>query len=232
MKNAPIAIVIRWAAGAVCLAFVLWSLPGCGGNEDGHDEAGHSHSSADEPDTHDHDETESGAHAHDEDETGSGADAHEDETESGAHGHDEADGEHAHGREFVEPKTLGDAVHMIQESMEAIEDALAENRLGDIHSDAEIITNAAQLVGQLALADGSGVARDAVRDVNVAGRELATASDALHEASDDGDRSKSQTEFDRMKTHVEALSQYAGPADDHDHEGDPDHHDDSDHDHS
>ena len=49
MKKTPIAAIVRWTAGAACLALVLWSLPGCGGNEDGHDEAEHSHSSADKP---------------------------------------------------------------------------------------------------------------------------------------------------------------------------------------
>ena len=37
MKKTPIASIVRLTAGAACLALVLWSLPGCSGNEDGHD---------------------------------------------------------------------------------------------------------------------------------------------------------------------------------------------------
>ncbi len=186
----------RWLAGPALVGIGLWALGGCGGDEGAHDEG--DTADAGGADDHAHDDGADDGHAHDD-----GAD-------------------HAHGGEFVAPTSFGGAVHLIEDAMGEIEKALAANRLADIHAPTETISQAARLIGQLALAEGSGVARDAVRDANVAGRELASASDALHEASDAGDEATSRAEFVKMKTHVEILAQLAG--DDHGHDDGEDHH--------
>ncbi len=120
------------------------------------------------------------------------------------HGHDHDDG---HGHAAPEPETFAEAVKALGQSLEGIGSALESKRLDGVHDDAEVVAAIARRIGRLALDKDSGVARDAIRDANVAGRELAAAADRLHEASDAGDLSASLAEFERMTSLMETLRQ-------------------------
>ncbi len=110
-----------------------------------------------------------------------------------------------HGHAAPEPQNYREAIHMLNARLEAVQKALDTNQLGGIHDDAEVITIIARRIGRLALAQDSGIAREAVRDVNVAGRDLASSSDRLHEVADDGNLQASLSEFKRMMETFEIL---------------------------
>lgn len=191
MNTTPLAPIVRWTASAACVAFVLWGLPGCDdGHDDDHGEAATSHSSAGEADDHD-----DGGH-----------DDHSDD--------DHHDGDHDHAVEFTAPQSFSDAVEMIHAQLQKIENLIATRELNHIHAEAAVIRDVADGIGRLALKEGSGVPREAVREINLAAKDLAAKFGPIDQAGDSGDLSGTQAVYEEMVALFETIEKYAQDHDD------------------
>jgi hypothetical protein len=67
----------------------------------------------------------------------------------------------------------------------------------------------AKAVGQLALKDDSGVPKEAVKEINVAGKDLAGKFDAIDKAGDSGDLAATKKVYEEMVSLTAALAKYA-----------------------
>ena len=76
---------------------------------------------------------------------------------------------------------------------------------------------------QLALKDGSGVPREAVREINLTAKDLAAKFGPIDEAGDSGDLAGTQTVYDEMVALFETLEKHAPDHDDDDHDDHDDH---------
>lgn len=110
-------------------------------------------------------------------------------------GHDDG---HAHG-EVARAKTFGEAARRIADEIKAIEAALTGGSLAGVSDRANAVNALAKELGALSLAKDSGVPREKVKDANLSGKELAEASNALHEIADKGDVAKSTAAFAAVK---------------------------------
>jgi hypothetical protein len=70
--------------------------------------------------------------------------------------------------------------------------------LAGVSDDANALAELAKQLGALALAADSGVAREKVKEANLAGKDLAEAANGLHEAADKGDLAASRTHFEKV----------------------------------
>ena len=98
------------------------------------------------------------------------------------HGH-----EHGKPADFKMPTTFKEAVNEIRMRLHEIDELITTKKLEDVHGQAEVIQKVGNIVGQLSLKSDSGVPREAVKEVNKAGRELANMFDAIDKAGDSGD---------------------------------------------
>ena len=197
--------IMRWAAGVACLTLVLCSLVGCGGDEDGDDQAViSSPSSAGEAQDRDGD-------VHDDDNDEATGKAHHDDDD------DQVDGEHGDAAEYAAPQTYAHAVEAIHAQLEKIEKLIATRGLDRVHAEAAVIRDIANGIGQLAMKEGSGVPREAVREINLAAKNLAAKFGPIDEAGDSGDLAGTQTIYDEMIALFETLEKYAPDHDDDDH---------------
>lgn len=120
------------------------------------------------------------------------------------HGHD-----HNHEQvKFEPPTTYPKAVEEIEHRLHLIEELMAAKKLAEVHPQAEVIQTVGKLVGQLALKDDSGVPKEAVKEVNVAGKDLAARFDAIDKAADSGDADGTKKIYDEMVRLTETLSRY------------------------
>ena len=224
MKTTTTTTIMRWTAGAACLTLVLCSLVGCSdkedGDEDGNDQAViDSPSSAGEAKNHDGD-------VRDDDNDEANGKAHHDDED------DKVDGEHGDAVEYAAPQTYAHAVEAIHAQLEKIEKLLATQGLDRVHAEAAVIRDIANVIAQLALKEGSGVPREAVREINQAAKNLAAKFGPIDEAGDSDDLAGTQKIYDEMIALFETLEKYAP---DHDDDDDKDeangkaHHDDDDH---
>lgn len=133
---------------------------------------------------------------------------HDHDDKKGEPDHSHKDGDHAHG-EVAKAKSFGEAARRIADEINAIETALKSGSVAGVSDRANAVAALANDLGALSLAKDSGVAREKVKDANLAGKELAEAADALHEISDKGDLSASKAQFDKVKgvaTKIEAIA--------------------------
>ncbi|MCC6427232.1 MAG: hypothetical protein IT435_10480 [Phycisphaerales bacterium] len=127
------------------------------------------------------------------------------------HGKGEPGGQpadHSHG-EVAKAKSFGEAARRIADEIKAIDAALAAGSVAGVSDRANAVATLAKDLGALSLAKDSGVARDKVKDANLAGKELAEAAGELHEIADAGDLAKSRAQFDKVKAaaaKVEAVA--------------------------
>ncbi|MFO0895011.1 MAG: heavy metal-binding domain-containing protein [Phycisphaerales bacterium] len=124
------------------------------------------------------------------------------------HGKDERGGDHAHGA-VAKAKSFGEASRRIADTLAKIGTTLGGGSLAGVSDDANALAELAKQLGALALAADSGIARDKVKDANVAGKELAEAADALHEVADKGDVAASKAQFEKVKaaaSRIEAVA--------------------------
>lgn len=222
MKSPFLSFCIRKLMLMVALTFALIALNGCGGNEDQgadanetgeHDVAGSQATSDDHADD-EHAEAEGDDHADDDH-----AEAEHVEAEHAEAGHDEAEeGEadhHGEEAEFTEPHNYAEAIHVIHGQLGKIKALMASGELDQVHAEAAVIRDVANTLAKFALAEDSGVPRDAVKPINLAARSLAATFEAIDEAGDSGDLAGTQKVYDEMVELFESLEQYVEEHDDH-----------------
>ena len=104
------------------------------------------------------------------------------------------------------PKTYAEAVKQIQDHMKSIDTAIKAGKVKDTHPDAEAIITLSKSLGELALADKSGVAKDKVKEVNKASKDLAEMTDSFHDAADAGKTEEAKKHYDHMVELVKTIS--------------------------
>lgn len=124
------------------------------------------------------------------------------------HGASSAHGDHAH-ETVAKARTFGEASRRIADAVHAIRTALDGGSLAGVSDSANAVVVLGKQLGALALAPDSGIARDRVKEANLAGKDLAEAAEVLHDASDGGDLSLSKTHLAMLlsaASRVEALA--------------------------
>ncbi len=121
-------------------------------------------------------------------------------------GHD-----HGSAMAFVEPKGYGEAMRVIGMRIGIVQSMADAGKWAETHDDAEAIASAAKLLGKLALPKESGVARAAVKDVNIRGKAIAEAVGLMHDAADAGKADEAAKYFGRVKTEYGEIAK-AAPA--------------------
>ena len=203
------------------------------GEADDHDGDAHDDDDDDANGDAHHDDDDDDANHDDDDDDGNG-DAHHDDDDDDAHHdddddangdahHDDDDDDHAEGGhgepiEFSAPQTYAHAVEAIHAQLEKIESLMATGGLDRVHAEAAVIRDIANGIGRLALKDGSGVPREAVREINLAAKDLAAKFGPIDEAGDSGDLAGTQKVYDEMVTLFETLEKHAPDHDDDDHD--------------
>ncbi|KKL95142.1 hypothetical protein LCGC14_1857570, partial [marine sediment metagenome] len=152
MKTTKTTTIMRWTAGPACLMLVLCSLAGCGGKEDGNKD--NDGNDGKDQSAINSDSSVGKAKDHDDDDG-------------------QADGEHGDAVKYAAPHTYAHAVEAIHAQLEKIEKLIATRGLDRVHAEAAVIRDIANGIGQLALKEGSGVPREAVREINLAAKNLA-----------------------------------------------------------
>lgn len=124
------------------------------------------------------------------------------------HGKGDQPADHSHG-EVAKAKSFGEAARRIADEIKAIDAALAAGTVAGVSDRANAVAALAKDLGALSLSKDSGVARDKVKDANLAGKDLAETAGELHEIADAGDLTKSKAQFDKVKAaaaRIEALA--------------------------
>ncbi len=135
------------------------------------------------------------------------------EPEGGSHNGGAHGGSEKH---FSEPKSYAEAVDVIDHHLQEIDSLIKAGKLDQVHAEAAVIRDVAGRLGQLALESGSGVPRDAVKDVNLAAKDLAARFDAIDRAGDSGDLAGTKKVYGEMVALFERLQKHA-PGQPHDH---------------
>ncbi|MEK6676466.1 MAG: heavy metal-binding domain-containing protein [Planctomycetota bacterium] len=125
------------------------------------------------------------------------------------HGHGEQGHDHGKPVEFKMPTTYSDAVSEIEHRLHEISELMSSKQLAKVHAEADVIQKVAKVIGQLALKEGSGVPKEAVKDVNLAGKDLAAKFDAIDKAGDSGDLAGTKKVYEEMVKIAETLAKYA-----------------------
>lgn len=117
------------------------------------------------------------------------------------HGHD-----HDHDDiEFPEPTNFVEAAAQALEIVGHLRADLENGDFDHIHDDSIILARVARMLGRFALDADSGVARPHVREINIAGRELALISDRLHDAADVKNEAACRQHLDAMNEHLRVI---------------------------
>jgi len=109
---------------------------------------------------------------------------------------------------FVPPTAYRQAVEEIEHRLHLIDELMVSKKLADVHPQADVIQKVAKLIGQLALKADSGVPKDAVKEVNLAGKDLAAKFDPIDKAADSGNAEGTKAVYDEMVRLTETLSKY------------------------
>lgn len=109
---------------------------------------------------------------------------------------------------FEPPTNYRQAVEEIEHRLHLIEELMSSQKLLEVHPQADVIQKVAKLVGQLALKDDSGVPKQAVKEVNLAGKELAAKFDPIDKAADSSNAAESKKVYEEMVKLTETLSKY------------------------
>lgn len=124
------------------------------------------------------------------------------------HGHGHAH-DHGDAEPYVAPTTYRQAVEQIDDRMHRIAELMKTGELTKVHPQAEVIMNVGKLIGQLALKEGSGVPKEEVKAVNLAGKELAGKFEAIDRAGDSGDAPGTKKVYDEMVPLLATLRKHA-----------------------
>lgn len=109
------------------------------------------------------------------------------------------------------PVTYDAAVAEIEQRLQAISVLMEAKDLDKVHQEAEVIQKIGNGIGQLALKADSGVPKDAVKQVNVTGKELAGKFDAIDRAADSGDAAGTRKVCGEMVTLTALLRKFDSP---------------------
>ena len=120
------------------------------------------------------------------------------------HGH--KDGGHAHGPAAKVPETYAKAIAEIASRTAEIEAALNKGDLDAAHDEGDAVAAIARSLGALALKPGSGVAKDQVKAINLAGKAIAEHMDAIHEAGEKKDLAGAKAAFAKGKPQIDSLT--------------------------
>lgn len=123
-------------------------------------------------------------------------------------------GQEEHGKpaEFKMPATYKDAVKEIEYRLHEIEELMAAQHLDQVHVQADVIRKVANQIGQLAAKSDSGVPKEAVKEINAAGKELAGKFEAIDKTGDAGDAAGTQKIYDEMVKISASLARYVAKA--------------------
>lgn len=122
---------------------------------------------------------------------------------------DEKGEEHGKPAVFTIPTTYKTAIAEIEHRLSKISELIEAKKLDKVHAEADVIQKVANAVGQLALKDDSGVPKEAVKEINVAGKDLAAKFDAIDKAGHSGDLAGTKKVYDEMVKLSETLAKYA-----------------------
>lgn len=120
--------------------------------------------------------------------------------------------EHGKPAEFKMPTTYKAAAQEIEHRLHEIDELIKAKDLDQVHAQADIIKQVGSAIGQLALKPDSGVPKEAVKDVNVAGKALAAKFDDIDKAGDSGDVAGTQRVYEEMVKLTATLQKYAPKA--------------------
>lgn len=109
---------------------------------------------------------------------------------------------------FEPPANYRQAVEEIEHRLHLIQELMISQKLLEVHPQADVIQKVAKLVGQLALKEDSGVPKEAVREVNLAGKDLAGKFDPIDRAADSNNAEGTKKVYDEMVKLTEVLSKY------------------------
>ena len=109
---------------------------------------------------------------------------------------------------FEPPTTYRQAVEEIEHRLHLIEELMSSKNLAEVHPQADVIQKVAKMIGQLALKADAGVPKEAVKEVNVVGKELAAKFDPIDKAADSGNMDGTKKVYDDMVRLTEVLSKY------------------------
>ena len=121
------------------------------------------------------------------------------------HGEEEGHGKPA---EFVMPTTYEEGVEEIEHRLHEISELMESGELDQVHAQANVIQKIGRALGQLALKKDSGVPRQAIREINLVGKELAAKFDAIDKAGDSGDLVGTRKIYHEMMELVETLEKH------------------------
>jgi YHS domain-containing protein len=125
---------------------------------------------------------------------------------SGA-GHDD----HAH-ETVAKAKSFGEASRRIADTIIRIRTSLDGGSLTGVSDDANSLAELAKQLGALALSADSGIARDKVKEANLAGKDLAATASELHESADKGDLAASRAQFEKVAAAASRIEAFAPAA--------------------
>lgn len=126
--------------------------------------------------------------------------------------HEEAEKGHDAGgeaRPTAQPQSYAEAVGVIHEQIERIDGLIKSKKLDKVHAEAAVIRDVAGTLGALALKPGSGVPSAAVKEINVAAKDLAAKFGPIDEAGDSGDAAATKKIYDEMVALHGKLQKYA-----------------------
>lgn len=127
------------------------------------------------------------------------------------------DKDHDHKHDTKVADNYSAAVGQIHHSLEKIKQLVEGGKLKQVHDDADAIVAVCKVLPQLALKEGSGVPKDAVKEVNLTSKDLAKAADAAHTASDKGNLEETKKAHAAMLPLFEKLKKHAKAHAEHDH---------------
>lgn len=121
---------------------------------------------------------------------------------------DQHDDHHGKPAEFRMPTNYSGAVKEVERRLANIDKLIKAKQLDKIHAEADVIKQVGNVVGQLAAKPDSGVPKEAVKEVNQAGRALAGKFEAIDRAGDSGDLAGTQHEYDELVKLTVTLQKY------------------------
>ncbi|MBI4879857.1 MAG: hypothetical protein HY812_09405 [Planctomycetes bacterium] len=107
------------------------------------------------------------------------------------------------------PDTYVAAVAEIDERLQNIDGLIKSGKLDGVHAEAQVIVGVANTLAQLALKPGSGVPKEAVKEINKTAKELAGKFDAIDEAGDSGDEAATRKVYAEMVALQATLRKHA-----------------------
>ncbi len=138
-------------------------------------------------------------------------------TATGCQKHDDDhDQEHGSTESFSQPHSYAEAVELIHTHLAKIDDLIEAKQLDRVHAQAAIVRDVAMMMPKLALKKASGVPKEAIKEINLASKDLAAKFGPIDEAGDSGNRAGTQKVYDEMVRLFETLEKFADSDHDHD----------------